>query len=73
MDDKERFTAWLEIEEKYRLLEEEWRNNRRGINANTPRSTESGTEAEIGGGAETPGGGPRVSDTVNPPAPTTAD
>ncbi len=64
MDDKERFTAWLEIEEKYRLLEIEWRNHRRGTNANTPRSTEGGTETEIGG-AETP------PDAVNIPAPIT--
>lgn len=44
MDDKERFTAWLEIQEKYRLLEEEWRNHRRGKVDGS--STERGRQEE---------------------------
>jgi len=47
MDDKERFTAWLEIQEKYRLLEEEWRNHRRGkVNASSDKRGRRQTEEE---------------------------
>ncbi len=67
MDDKERFTAWLEIEEKYRLLEEEWRNHRRGITDGSKQGA-AGRETDAGavGGTEA-----EAPDAGNLPAPIT--